>query len=310
MTRVLITGATGFVGGHIARALLSGGHEVTGLVRDPAKGGSLAEQGATLARGDMLDPSSYQPLVAKADAVVHTAQYAVGARLGRRGVRAIEAADALMTSTLASECQRLGRRFVYTSGCFNYGDRGEEWIGPGTPFAPSPLGRGHVRQVLALREHRDQGLDLVVISPGFVYGPGGLFVSAFCDQLQKGRLRVIGSGHNWWSCVHVEDLAAAYVAAIERAEPGTEVDAVDGSPVRLRDMVDLLTGALGRKQVGTVPPALIGLLIGAPLAASLATSFRIRGDHARDVLGWQPVHARFADGLPPTLAALGLPAGG
>jgi nucleoside-diphosphate-sugar epimerase len=310
MTHVLVTGATGFVGSHVTRALLNRGYEVTGLVRDPAKASSLAEHGATLARGDMLNPSSYQPLVAKVDAVVHTAQYAVGARLGRRGVRAIEAADDLMTTTLAGECQRLGRRFVYTSGCFNYGDHGEDWIGPGTPFAPSPLGRGHVRQILALRERHGQGLDLVVISPGFVYGPGGLFVSAFCDQLDKGRLRVIGSGRNWWSFVHVEDLAAAYVAAIDRAAPGTEVEAGDGSPIRLRDMVDLLTDALGRKRVGTVPPAVIGLLIGAPLAASLATSFRIRADQALGALGWQPVHASFAEGLPPTLAALGRSAGG
>jgi nucleoside-diphosphate-sugar epimerase len=310
MTRVLVTGATGFVGGHVARALLDRGHQVTGLVRDPARASGLAGEGATLARGDMLNPSSYQPLVAEADAVVHTAQYAVGARVGRRSVAAIEAADSLMTTTLAGECQRLGRRFVYTSGCFNYGDHGEDWIEPGTPFAPSPLGRGHARQVLSLREQHKLGLDLVVIAPGFVYGPGGLFVSAFCDQLDKGRLRVIGSGRNWWSCVHVDDLAAAYVAAVEHAEPGTEVDAVDGAPIRLRDLVDLLCDACGKKRVGTVPPAVIGLLIGAPLAASLATSFRIRGEHARDALGWQPAHASFAAGLAPTLAALGRAAGG
>ena len=107
-----------------------------------------------------------------------------------------------------------------------------------------------------------------------------------------------------------QDLAAAYVAAIDRAAPGTEVEAGDGSPIRLRDMVDLLTDALGRKRVGTVPPAVIGPLIGAPLAASLATSFRIRGDDALGALGWQPVHASFAQGLPPTLAALGRSAGG
>jgi nucleoside-diphosphate-sugar epimerase len=104
----------------------------------------------------------------------------------------------------------------------------------------------------------------------------------------------------------VDDLAAAYVAAIEKAAPGTEVDVVDGAPLRLRDLADQLTSALHMPPVGTIPVWLIGLLIGPPLAQSLATSFRIRGDHAREALGgWQPAFPAFADGLQATLAGLG-----
>jgi nucleoside-diphosphate-sugar epimerase len=53
--------------------------------------------------------------------------------------------------------------------------------------------------------HAEQGLDVVRLNPGFVYGHGGLLRSAFVEQARKGRLRCIGNGSNWWSCVHVDD---------------------------------------------------------------------------------------------------------
>lgn len=303
---VLVTGATGFVGGAVVRALLAAGQQVHGLVRDPARAGPLAAAGVHLHRADMLDPGSYAPLVAGRTGVVHTAQLAVGSRFTASAARRIRAADHVMTGALADACRAEGARFVYTSGCFNYGDRGAGWITEQDPFAPSPLGQGHAAEVETLRRrHRDEDLDVVVVAPGFVYGPGGLFVTAFYDQARRNRLRVIGRGDNYWSCIHVEDLARAYVAALATAPAGAEYNVVDDAPLTLRALVDTLTDSLGRPRVGTVPPALMGLLVGRPLVDSLVTSFRMRNAHARAELGWAPRYPAFADGLPPTLAALG-----
>ena len=97
----------------------------------------------------------------------------------------------------------------------------EDEIDEDTPLSPSPMGVGHARQAEELdRRHRADGLDVVRLSPGFVYGPGGLFASAFVEQGRQGRLRCIGQECNWWSCVHVDDLAAAYAAAPTGAQPG------------------------------------------------------------------------------------------
>ena len=82
IVRVLVTGASGFVGGAVVAAALAGGHDVVGLVRDPARADRAA--GADLRRGDMTVPETYVPLVAEVDAVVHAAQKAVGGRLTRR----------------------------------------------------------------------------------------------------------------------------------------------------------------------------------------------------------------------------------
>ncbi len=305
MVRVLVTGATGFVGSAVVRALRTEGHDVDGLVRDPARAAGLAATGATLHAGDMLDPGSYVPLVAGVDAVVHAAQLAVPGRLTPSRSQRLFDADALMTSSLADACVEHGRRLVYTGGCFDWGDHGEEWITEDTPLTPSPMGVGHARQAAYLdRRHHADGLDVVRLSPGFVYGPGGLFASAFVEQARKGRLRCIGRGRNWWSCVHVDDLATAYVAALTRAEPGRAYAVVDDEPLRLRELTDLTTDALGRPRVGAAPPSLLGLLLGRTLVASLVTSFRIDGASIRRELGWQPARPRFRDAVGEAVAAV------
>lgn len=61
--RVLVTGATGFIGSSVSRTLLAEGHEVVGLVRDPARAADLATAGVSLHRGDMREPGGYVPLV-------------------------------------------------------------------------------------------------------------------------------------------------------------------------------------------------------------------------------------------------------
>lgn len=297
--RVLVTGASGFVGGAVAAAALAAGHEVVGLVRDPARATRAA--GADLRRGDMTDPATYVPLVGEVDAVVHAAQKAVGGRLTRRRAEEIFAADALMTAELATACRAGGKRLLYTGGCFDWGDRGEEWITEETPLTPSPMGVGHARQARVLDAMAD--LDVVRVSPGFVYGPGGLFAQAFVDQARAGRLRCIGRGGNWWSAVHVDDLAQAYLAALTTAPPHSAYAIADDEPLRLRELTDLTTDALGLPRSGTAPPALISLFLGPVLVSSLVTSFRIDPSRARDELGWRPEHPRFRDAVAEVVAA-------
>jgi len=302
--RVLVTGATGFVGGAVARALLASGRDVLALVRDPARARVLEQAGATLAAGDMLAPDTYRGLVDQVDAVVHAAQRTPAGRMTRARVADIQRADHTMSSVLARACRAGSRRYVYTSGYFVYGDRGDAPVDTRTAFDPSPLGTGHAREVTELRQAATGGLDLVIVAPGFVYGPGGLFKSAFFDQAQRGRLRCIGPGRNYWSCVHVEDLAAGYVAALEHAPPGGEYNLIDDEPLRLRDLVDQVTGAMGLKPVGTIPPWLMSLIIGRPLVQSLVTSCRVTNTEAAGQLGWRPARSTLADGLPDAIARL------
>jgi len=154
------------------------------------------------------------------------------------------------------------------------------------------------------RMHAERGLDVVRLNPGFVYGPGGLLGSAFVDQARKGRLRCIGTGSNWWSCVHVDDLGRAYAAALTGARPGSYYAVADSDPIRLRDLTDVVTDAMKLPRVGSWPAWLVGLFTGRPLVASLVTSFRVDASRIRTELGWQPGHPSFRESGPAAVRAL------
>jgi nucleoside-diphosphate-sugar epimerase len=167
------------------------------------------------------------------------------------------------------------------------------------------MGEGHAREARFLqRMHAKQGLDVVRLNPGFVYGPGGLLRSAFVEQARKGRLRRIGNGSNWWSCVHVDDLGRAYAAALTGARPGAFYAVADSCPIRLRDLTDVVTDAMKLPRVGSGPAWLAGLFIGRPLVASLVTSFRVDATRIGEELGWQPGHPSFGESGPATIRAL------
>ena len=300
--KVFVTGATGFVGSAAVRALLRAGHEVTGLVRSKSKAAALEQLGMRVVVGEMLRPESYLEAAAQADVVINAAQYGMSGRLTKRKVAQINHADETMTTALAHVCFEHDLKFVYTNGCFGYGDHGDAWIDEETPLHPSPMGVGHAAMVTELTRLREQGLKLVILTAGFVYGPGGLFKESFYDTLKKGQLRVFGSGQNYWSVVHVEDLANAFVASLNA--PHGNYNIVDDAPLRLRELVDTLTDAAGRGRVGTVPPWLLGLMIGPPVVASLTTSFRVGNDKAKNELGWTPRYPSFQAGVPGVLAEL------
>ena len=295
---VLVTGATGFVGSAVVKALLDAEHTVTGLVRNESKAAPLQALGMRVAVGEMLEPNTYTSLVKEVDAVVQAAQLGVSGRMTSKKVAQINHADEVMTSALAEACLEHAKALIYTNGCFGYGDHGDEWITEETPLSPSPMGLGHAAMVRHLDDlSAKKNLKVIILTAGFVYGPGGLFKSSFYDTLTKNQLRVFGAGQNYWSTVHVDDLAQSFTKALSSNAYGENFNIVDDEPIRLRELVDALTEAAGRKRVGSIPPWLIGLMIGKPVVASLTTSFRVSNEKAKSDLGWQPRYPSFRSGV-------------
>jgi dihydroflavonol-4-reductase len=302
---VLVTGASGYIGGAVARALLAAGHRVTGLVREPSRAAGLAAAGAALRTGDMLRPETYVPIVEQVDAVVHAAQLRYTGRLTGARIRRIREADAVMAGALARACQTHGRRLMYASGGWVFGDHGDRWIDESVAHRPNPLGVWHAAAVARLRAMAAGGLDAVVLHAGFVYGPGGNFQAAFAEQARKsGKIRYPGDGSNYWSCVHLDDLAAAYVAALERAPAGAEYNLADDEPLPLAQFARLAARELGAESAAPVPRAMAALVFGRPVTASLTTSYRLSNARARDELGWSPAYSTVEQGLPTAVAAL------
>lgn len=301
---VLVTGATGFVGSAVVRALLQRGDTVVGLVREAARGRWLEERGASVAVGEMERPETYEPLVRQVDAVVHAAQAKPRGRWSHRRITAMHHSDALMTRVLARACLDQGKVLIYTSGAMAHAGGTEEWISEATPLRPCLLAKGHADMVAELTGlHLDRGLRAMVITPGFVYGAGG-FLRETVELLLRGRYRVIGKGANYWGLVHVEDLAMVYVLALERGSPGDNYFVCDDVPMRRREVIDCVTDALGLPRVGNVPGWVVGLWLGFPLVEAINASLRMRNDLVKQRLGWSPRYRSFTDGLPSLLEQL------
>jgi nucleoside-diphosphate-sugar epimerase len=302
--RVLVTGATGFVGKAITHAVLRHGHKVLGLVRDPEKARDLLSAGAAIARGDMWQPETYEPLVAEVAAVIHAAQDVPQRRFSNRNILRMHESDRLMTRTLAGACASQNRLFLYTSGALTHAKYDGEWVDESAPARPCLLARGHAEcETELLAMHRERGLRVINVSPGFVYGNGG-FLRTTAKMLERGRYRMIGRGDNYWSLVHVDDVGEAFALAMERGRPGESYFLADEHPMLRRDFINAVASAQGVPPVRHAPAWLMKLLAGPALVEAITSSFRIRADKARNELGWTPRYESFTEALPDLLPLL------
>ena len=285
--KLFITGGTGFIGQAVARKAISLGHQVTALVRQDgsAAATALASLGVTLHRGDLREPTSFAATAGAANGVVHTAS-----TNDASAAVADEAAVLTMLSHL-----RPGAAFVYTSGIWVYGHTKGDLVTEASALNPTPLvaWRPAVeQQVLALAASRS--IAAVVLRPAMVHGyGGGVFGMLAGMARQTGRVRVVGDGRNHWPAVQVDDLATAYLSAVERAASGDgrvagqifNVVAVDA--VAVAQIGEAIRASVGADRVELWPLDDARKSLG-PFADALALDQTVSGQHARQVLAWEP----------------------
>lgn len=281
--KIFVTGGTGYVGSRVVGALVAGGHEVSALCRSAEKHAELEALGATPVAGDLNDGESYRQAVVAADAVIHTAF----------DYRAPVEADRTAIDTFLAATEGREATVICTSGMWVVGDTGGRTVGDdASTDAPAALVKwrvAHERRVL------DAGDDMrvtAVVRPGHVYGRGGgPTARLFATAVKSGAAEYIGDGSNHWSNIHVDDLAALYLAVVESGQGGV-LQAVDGVPETAHAVAtaaSLAAGAGGatnpvpveraREKVGLVADAMA-------LDASLSAP-------AARALGWTPRHRSF-----------------
>ena len=281
--RVLVLGGTGVIGTAVVHALVARGHDVIGLARSEASAAKLKQSGAAPLAGDIAAPGRWIAALPQLDAVIHMAcDFASDMEAVDRHLL-----DAMLPA-LAAQPQRV--RFIYTGGCWLFGETGDAAATEASPFRPLPAFAWmvpHLARVLAA-----PGIDGVVIHPAMVYaGAGGVFSRFAREAMAGSAIRVIGSEAVRWPLVHSDDLAALYALALEQARSGESYigAAVDG----------LAVGEIARafaKRFGTAPqaPQIISAdAIAAELgewARGRALDQRLSGDKARGELGWRPNH--------------------
>jgi nucleoside-diphosphate-sugar epimerase len=173
--RIFVTGATGFIGGHLTRRLHAEGAHVLALERTPGRGDALAALGIEIVQGDITDHPRMREIVDRdVQVVMHIAAW-----LGRtRPVRDAETVNVTATRHLAEASAAAGvERFVFTSSIATYGAQGDTDVDEDTPLESfgDPYGDSKIRAEAALRQVGQQtGLPYVIVRPGMVYGPGSV----------------------------------------------------------------------------------------------------------------------------------------
>jgi nucleoside-diphosphate-sugar epimerase len=265
--RVLITGATGFLGQEVARRLVAGGAQVRALVRPATECAALAGLGIAIARGDLRDTWSLDDATADIDLVVHLAAVHRGGALRRTEFWQVNAEG---TKRLLAAAVKSGvRRFVYVSTAGVLGDVGPGRLGleddPARPRDLYELTKWRGEQAVRRIAHTD-GIEAVILRPCALYGPGETRFAKLFRPIARRRFILIGSGQKRLHFLHRDDAADAILRAARLGPArGQTFLLADASPVSVLDFVRLVARVLGvpppSAQVPYAPVKALALLI-------------------------------------------------
>jgi UDP-glucuronate 4-epimerase len=287
---VLVTGAAGFIGSHVAEALLRRGDRVRALDNldpfyDPAiKRRNLAE-GIPLVEGDVRDPAAVREALADADAVVHLAAK-VGVRPSLLDPVGYADVNLRGTAVVLEESLRAGvRTFVVASSSSVYGARSE------VPFAESDPCDRPVSPYAATKRAMEihcgsvqaaSGVDLACLRFFTTYGPRQrpeMAIHAFCRAVEEGRpLPFHGDGTSARDYTYVDDVVDGVIRALDRSRGFRTYNIGGSAPTTLADLVAAVEGAVGKRAILDRRPDQAGDV---PLTCADVSL-------ARADLGWEP----------------------
>ena len=251
--RALVTGAAGFTGGHLARALAAGGVDVRALVRRPDERVSeLASGGIDLVFGDLRDRAAVDRALAGIDVV-----YNVAAIYRQAGVpaSAYEEVNARAVGALVEAAAAAGVRRVMQ--CSTVGVHGDVEHPPAGEDAPLRPGDEYQRakvlgEALAREAAARTGIELVIARPSGIYGPGDRRLLKLFRGVARRRFIVLGSGRIFYHLTYIDDVVAGFRLCGEHPAAAGRTYIIAGAEVmRLDDLVALIA-----EEAGVAPPGL------------------------------------------------------
>jgi nucleoside-diphosphate-sugar epimerase len=290
---LFVTGASGYIGGAVARHLVGIGHTFTALARSEASARLLGEAGFGVHLGDVEDARTLEPALAEAEGVIHVA---VG------GPRGVTEADAAALEAMVEALAGRDAPLILTSGLGVYAGSQAAVADEETALDDvTPFQAPRVRLEEQALRAAERGVRAVVLRPGHVYGQGhaGAFTRMQIDYAERtGAGGYVGEGATPYGTVHVDDLAAAYAAALERAPAGSRYNLV-GHTLTTRELAVAMghaAGAAGRT-VSLTPEdaqqawgALAGLLRGGPIVSAVKAVVELEWTPRAPTLPYELVH--------------------
>lgn len=258
--RVLVTGASGWIGSAVVPELIGAGHQVVGLARSDTSAAALTAAGAEVLRGSLDDDDDLRTAAAASDGVIHLAFKHDLAFSG--DFDSAVAADRRAIEVFGTALEGSDRPFVIASGTVGVAmgrvateDDGRD-VGPTVVPGSGPLGRqANAALVLGLAS---RGVRSTVLRlPPTTHGDGdnGFVATQVAIARDKGVSGYVGDGSNRWPAVHRSDAARLFRLALEEAPAGTVVHAVGDEGVPVRDIAEVIGRHLGIPVVSIAPEA-------------------------------------------------------
>jgi nucleoside-diphosphate-sugar epimerase len=305
--KVLLTGASGFTGSHLARMLLAEGHRVRALVRGSSRLELLGDAVSSIERveGDLTDEPSLRRAVSGVDRIFHIAAVYREAKLSDSTYRDVnvEGTRRLAEAALAEG----GVPFLYCSTCGVHGDV-DSPADESAPYRPGDIYQETKVEAekLLLALHRDRGLPVVILRPVGIYGPGDRRFLKLFRGVARRKFPLIGNGEVYYHLTHVEDVARGFLGAAKSPRASGEAFILAGAHyTTVKELLSLIA-----EKAGVPPPHFRWPATPLYLASALCEdllrplgiepplhrrrldfflknrAFRI--DKARRILGWEP----------------------
>ena len=282
--KVLIAGATGYVGGAVERAFRARGHQTVATARSDIARAKLASQGIETVSADAARPQTLVAPVKSAEAVVYCIQ-ATDADPWTVDLNAMRAIARTMAGT--------ENPLLYVSGAWVYGDT-DGFVDETAPIRPP----AHVEKRALLEQMVlnmvKVGIRSHIVRAGVVYGDGGGIPAMFAQSARERRAAtIVGNGSNHWATVARHDLAPLIALVVERGKPGAVYNAVDDSTFTVREIAEAASrGAGAGGAVTLIHPEMLG-----PFGECLMLDQRISAARAKSDLGWRPMAPSIVDEL-------------
>jgi len=298
--KILVTGATGYIGGSVAVKLMAAGHHVVGLTR--GEDACLRSLGIEPLVGSLTSLDLLAEAARSVDAVINAAN----------------SDDPFAVEAILPALEGTGKSFIHTSGSSIIADRAAGNASnlvfhEDTPYRSLPERQGRLAVEQLVLSYGQRGVRSCVIRPTLIYGAGlglhknSIQVPRMLDlALKKGKALHIGPGENIWSNVHIDDVADLYLLLLEKAPPGSLFYAENGecSMRAVAQAISRLLGYGGATESWPMAEALKEWGISAH--ATFASNSRVSALKARKMLDWKPSgpallddieHGSYRDGL-------------
>ena len=262
--KILVTGGTGFVGTQLTSRLIKDNHEVTILSRSPKRSGEIS-RGMSYLQGDPTQKGSWQEAIKNHDAAINLAGASIFARWTEEHKKVIRESRLSTTRNIVegipSHPQKQFALFS-TSAVGYYGFCGDEELTEESPHGDDFLARIASEWEGEALKAKEKGARVVITRFGIVMGEKGGALGQMIPLFKKYIGGPIGNGRQWFSWVHIKDLAEAFSFLLKHPEISGPVNVCSPNPVRNKDLAKALGRALRRPSFMPAPGFMIKLVLG------------------------------------------------